>query len=190
MHALRALGLAALILTAPSAAFAQSVPAGTPVTVRLDERLSTGHVHRGDRWSGTVARSVVVNGRTAIPAGSPVSGVVTSSAEGTHHSKARMSLAIRSVRVRGETRDLASGRETIVADSHRAKKIGAVVAGTAAGALLGHAVAEHGHGALIGGALGGAGTYMATRHAFRTLVLKPGTELTFTTLRPGLTARR
>ena len=186
MHVLRALGVAALILAAPSAARAQNVPAGTPITVRLEERLSTGHVQRGTHWNGTVARPVVVRGRTVIAAGSPVDGVVTSSAEGTHHSKAHMSLAIRSV----GGRSMPSARETIVADSHRAKKIGAVVAGTAAGALLGHAVAEHGHGALIGGVLGGGGTYLATRHAFRTLVLKEGTELTFTTVHPGLAARR
>lgn len=189
MHALKALGLAALIVATPAAARAQTVPAGTPITVRLDERLSTGHVQRGTHWNGTVARPVVVSGRTVIPAGSAVDGVVTSAAEGTHHTKASMSLAIRGVRVRGETRSLTSGRETIVADSHRAKKIGAVVAGTAAGALLGHAVSDD-HGTLIGGVLGGAGTYAATRHAFRTLVLKPGTELTFTTVHSGLTARR
>ena len=188
MHAWKALGLAALITAAPAAALAQ-VPAGTPITVRLDERLSTGHVQRGTHWNGTVARPVVVGGRTVIPAGSAVDGVVTSAAEGTHHTKASMSLAIRGVRVRGQMRNLTSGRETIVADSHRAKKIGAVVAGTAAGALLGHAVSDD-HGALIGGVVGGAGTYAATRHAFRTLVLKPGTELTFTTVRSGLTARR
>jgi len=189
MYAFRILGIAAFLLAAPLTTHAQSVPAGTPITVRLDERLSTGHVRRGTHWNGTVARPVVVRGRTIVPAGSPVDGVVTSAAEGTHHTKARMSLAIRSVRVHGETRSLPSGRETIVAESHRARKIGAVVAGTAAGALLGHAISDE-HGALIGGALGGAGTYAATRHAFRTLVLKPGTELTFTTLRPGLTARR
>lgn len=183
MHALRAIGLAALIL-APSSALAQAVPAGTPITVRLDERLSTEHAQRGTHWSGTVARPVVVRGRTVIPAGSPVDGVVTSAAQGTHHTKASMSLAIRSV----DGRSLRSSRETIVADSHRAKKIGAVVAGTAAGALLGHAVSDD-HGGLIGGALGGAGTYAATRHAFRTLVLKPGTELTFTTTGSSLAAR-
>lgn len=185
MNALRALGVAALILAAPSAALAQGIPAGTPITVRLDERLSTGHVARGTHWNGTVARPVVVRGRTVIPAGSPVDGVVTSAAEGTHHSKPHMSLAIRSVR----GRSLTSARETIVGDSHRAKKIGAVVAGTAAGALLGHAVSDE-HGALVGGVLGGGGTYLATRHAFRTLVLKPGTELTFTTVRPEMAARR
>lgn len=184
MNALRALGVAALILTAPSAALAQSIPAGTPMTVRLDQRLSTTHVARGTHWNGTLARPIVVRGRTVIPAGSAVDGVVVSAAEGTHHTKARMSLAVR--RVGG--RSLHSSRETIVADSHRAKKIGAIAAGTVAGALVGHAVSEH-HGGLIGGVLGGAGTYAGTRHAFRTLVLKPGTELTFTTARSQVARR-
>ena len=70
--------------------------------------------------------------------------------------------------------------ENIVAGSKNAQKIGAIAIGAAAGALLGHAVSER-HGGLIGGLLGGVAGYGATRHAYRTLVLKPGTEITFTT---------
>ena len=80
----------------------------------------------------------------------------------------------RSLRVSGET-------EPIVAGSNRARKIGAIAGGAAAGALLGHAVARGEHGTLIGGILGGAAGYGLSRHALRTMQLKPGTVLTFTT---------
>jgi len=194
MHrSLRILAAAALLTVAPR--FAQSqpradVPSGTAVTVRLDSRLSTEHAGRGEEWTGTVVRPVMVGRHVEIPAGSPVRGVVTDAAEGTHHSHAHLSLALREVRVRGESRELHSSRETIVAGSHRAKKIGAIAVGTAAGAILGHAVAEHGHGALIGGVLGGAAGYGLTRNAFRTLELKRGTEITFMTSDRMVAARR
>ena len=71
--------------------------------------------------------------------------------------------------------------EPIVAGSNRAKKIGIVAGSAAAGALLGHAVARGSHGALIGGVLGGAAGYGLSRNALRTMQLKPGTVLTFTT---------
>jgi len=175
----------ALALAAPAVASAQTIPAGTPVSVRIDQRISTHHASAGDTWTGTLTRSVVVRGRTAFPAGSAVRGVVSQSVQGTHSTKAQIALAVRSI----DGRSVRTNRETIVADSHRAKKIGAIAVGAAAGALVGHAVAEHGHGTLIGGVLGGATGYGATRHAMRTLVLKPGTELTFTT-REDLVARR
>jgi uncharacterized membrane protein len=87
---------------------------------------------------------------------------------------------VRAVDVDGQYRQVNATSENIVAGSKTAKKVGAIAIGAAAGALLGHAVSEH-HGGLIGGLLGGAAGYGATRHAYRTLVLKAGTELTFTT---------
>jgi len=78
----------------------------------------------------------------------------------------------RTLRVNGET-------EPIVAGSNRAKKVGAIVGGAAVGALLGHAVGDR-KGSVIGGLLGGAAGYGATRHALRTMQLKPGTVISFT----------
>ncbi len=190
MHpSFRTLAVAALLVL-PQSAGAQpraEVPAGTPVTVRIESHLSTEHAGRGEEWSGVVARPVVVDDRVRIPAGSPVRGVVTDAAEGTHHSHAHLSLALREVRVHGETRELRTSRETIVAGTHRAKKIGAIAVGAAAGALVGHAIGGH---ALLGGALGGAAGYGLTRHAFRTLELRPGTEVTFRTSSRMLAMRR
>ena len=160
---------------------AVTVPAGTPMVVRLDTQISTDDDPTGATWNGTMVQSVYVNGRVAIPAGSSVQGVVTQATQGTHNTQAQMSLAVQSVSMNGQTREVNANTESIVADSKRAKKLGAIALGAAAGALLGHTVAEHHHGTLIGGLLGGAAGYGATRHAFRTLVLKPGTELSFTT---------
>ena len=159
-----------------------TVPAGTSVNVRIDSKISTEDATSGDSWSGTVSQSVVSSGgRVVIPAGSPVTGVVTAAAQGTHKERPYLDLAVRQVNVNGRWVTMNAGTEPIVADSKRAKKIGAVVGGAAVGALLGRAVAKDHHGTLIGGLLGGAAGYGATRHALRTLQLKPGTVVTFQT---------
>ena len=157
-----------------------TVPAGSVVNVRLDQKISTEDAHSGDSWNGTVTNDVVSDGRVMIPAGSPVRGVVTQAAQGTHDSRAQLALALRRVDVNGDTRAINADTEPIIADSHRAKKVGAIVGGAAAGALLGKAVAGKNHGTLIGGIIGGAAGYGLTRHAMRTMQLKEGTVLSFT----------
>lgn len=157
------------------------VAAGTPIHVRLDSKISTEDANAGDAWTGTVSQSVYSRGRVVIPAGSPVRGVVTSSRHGTHSTRPQLDLAVRQVTVDGRTRAMHANTPAIVAGSKRAKKIGAIAGGAAAGALLGHAVGGGKKGAVIGGLVGGAATYGLTRNAFRTLQLKPGTVVTFTT---------
>ena len=163
------------------------LPAGSAVQVRLDERLSTDDNQSGDEWRGTVTHSIVYNGDVMIPAGSEVVGVVSNSIQGS--TKPQMSLAMRQVYANGRTYNVRGDTEPIVADSKRARKIGAIAGGAAAGALLGGAVGK-GKGAVIGGILGGATGYGVTRHALRTMVLKEGTELTFVTREDVLASRR
>jgi hypothetical protein len=164
------------------------VPAGTPIDIRLESKISTDDNTSGDSWSGTVYRSVTSGGRVAIPAGSPVTGVVVNAVQGTHETRPQIALALRQVTVDGRTMRVNGETEPIVAGSNRAKKIGAVVGGAAAGALLGHAVGDR-KGSIIGGVLGGAAGYGLTRHALRTMQLKPGTVVTFTA-REDVVARR
>ena len=156
------------------------VPAGTTFAVRLDSQVSTDDMRTGDRWSGTVSQPVMRRNRVVIPAGTPVEGILTESIQGDHNNPAQVALAVRSIDVDGQYREVNATSDNIVAGSKNAQKIGAIAIGAAAGALIGHAVSER-HGGLIGGLLGGMAGYGATRHAYRTLVLKPGTELTFTT---------
>src|SRR5713101_8036478 len=58
------------------------VPAGTSFDVRLDSQISTEDANPGDTWSGSVSQSVYSGDRVVIPAGSPITGVVTSAAQG------------------------------------------------------------------------------------------------------------
>ena len=67
------------LFLAACAALAQSpqplvLADGTPVTVQLDENISSAHAHVGDRLSFRVVRDVDVQGFTVIPAASTASG--------------------------------------------------------------------------------------------------------------------
>jgi hypothetical protein len=164
------------------------VPAGATLVVRLDQKISSDDANRGDTWNGTIARPVYSDdNRVVIPEGSPVVGVVTSVREGTHSTRPMIALSVRRVTIDGRGYSVDADSEPIIADTKSAKKVGAIVGGTAVGALLGHAVGGK-KGAIIGGIAGGAGTYGLTRHAFRTMQLKAGTEIAFTT-REALVAR-
>ncbi len=157
------------------------IPAGSTVNVRLTSKVSTENGQSGDTWTGTVIRPIVAGNNLVIPAGTPVEGVVTNATQGTHNNRPELALAIRQITVNGRSTTMNAYTEPIVAGSDRAKKLGVIAGGAAAGALLGHTVAKDQHGTLIGGLLGGAASYGLTRHALRTMQLKPGTELTFTT---------
>lgn len=160
------------------------IPAGSTINVRLDSQISTEDANSGDSWSGTVTQST-----GTIPAGSPASGVVTTAVQGTHSTRPQLGLALRQVTVNGRTYSMDADTPVIIAGTQRAKKLGAIAGGAAVGALVGHSVAKGSHGTLIGGIVGGAAGYGLTRHALRTLQLKPGTVVSFTT-RSDVLARR
>lgn len=156
------------------------IPAGTPINVRLDSKISTDDNQSGDTWNGTVSQDVVYGGRVIIPAGSPVTGVVANSTQGTHNNRPSVDLAVRRIDVNGRSHALNASSQPIVAGSNRAKKLGVIAGSAAVGALLGHTVAKDKHGTLIGGLVGGAAGYGLSRNALRTMQLKPGTVVTFT----------
>lgn len=158
-----------------------SVPTGTTVQVSLGSDLSTDDVHANDTWLGTTTQDIYLNNSIAIPAGSGVSGQVTTARQGTHSTPPQLGLAIRSVSANGRSYAMNADTPTITGGTQRAKKLGAIAGGAAVGALLGHAAAKDSHGTLIGGIAGGAAGYGLTRNALRTLQLKQGTTLTFTT---------
>jgi hypothetical protein len=176
-----ALGMApSLVMDRAEAQRLRTLPAGTPVNVTLDSKISTEDAQPGDTWTGRVSANVFTNGRLIIPAGTPVTGVVTTAAQGTHNNRPRLGLAVRRAMVNGRSRAFHAETPVIEAGSKRAKKLGAIALGVAGGALAGSAVGGK-KGAVIGGLLGGGASYALTRNAFRTMQLKAGTEVTFRT---------
>ena len=154
-----------------------TVPSGTQLAVRLDQTLSSETVRRGDSWRGVVTSPLVIEGREVIPGGANVSGVVVAAEEARRGSRARLELGIRAVRIGERKTTLTASSEPVIAGSPRARNLGAIVGGAAAGALIGEATSDNaGKGALIGGAL--ATGAVAASKGYQ-VVLRDGTVMTF-----------
>jgi hypothetical protein len=137
-----------------------SIPAGTTLAIRIDQRISVKTTPAGSRFDGTLAEAYTdANGRVILPRGTPVEGVVDASHKRGHFTGASiLELRLTALRLNGQrypirTHDLTETKKG------KGKRSGAMIGGGAGlGALIG-GLAGGGKGALIGGlAGGGAGT--------------------------------
>lgn len=149
--------------TAPAPAAPQPVtlPEGTVITVRLNDRVSSKDSSPGDRFTATVAQPVQVDGKDVIPKGAAVTGTVTDAkARGKIKGSATLRLVLDSVTINDKKYDI---QTTAVARSMQGKgkrtaEFGG--GGAAAGALIGGLAGGGkglGIGLLAGGAAGLAG---------------------------------
>ena len=143
-----------------------TIPAGTPLRLRLASTVSSKTSGVEDPVQATVQRAVVVKGVTVIPAGAAVSGHVTEAARsGRVKGRARIGMRFNALRVgdaRYNIRTASITREAPGTKKEDATKIGI---GAGAGAIVG-AVAGGKKGAAIGtaaGAGGGTAAVLATR---------------------------
>jgi len=132
------------------------VPAGTNITIKTGEALGSKVSQTGQTFTGTVAQGVTVEGRTAIPSGSTVTGtVVTAKTKGKIKGEGQLSLTLTSVAIKGHTYSI----QTSPFDSTekgKGKRTAVITGGGAAGGALIGGLAGGGKGAAIG-ALAGAG---------------------------------
>jgi hypothetical protein len=158
------------------------VPAGTPIKITFDQKVSSETAVAGDTWSGTVKDAVVIGSEAPIPAGARVTGVVTGAAPAQKGSRAFLVLAIKSIDVNGASYPMNATTDSIIAGSTRARNLGAIAGSAAAGALIGKAIGGSNKGALIGGLIGGAAATGAVSASKGYQVeMKEGAELAFTT---------
>lgn len=156
------------------------VPAGTHLVVRMGNTIDTKTAHDGDSFTGTLARSVAVDGEVAIPAGAGVSGtVVEAKSPGRFKGAGVLTVALTSINVHGVPTSI---QTSSYSQSVKGKgKRTAVMAGGGggAGALIG-GLAGGGKGALIGGLLGaGAGTAGAAFTGNKDLQIPAESAVTF-----------
>jgi hypothetical protein len=141
--------------------------AGTLLSVRLAETLSTDKVKAGDAFTATLDRPLVVDGLVIAERGTRLEGRVVEAQEaGRVQGVSRLSIHL----VRLNTRD--GQRVNIQTDpflkqgeTSKGEDVAKVGAGAGLGAIIG-AIAGGGKGAGIGAAVGGAagvGTVAATR---------------------------
>jgi hypothetical protein len=135
------------------------VPAGTILTVRLQEALSSKTNTQGDPFNATLAQPLVVGGKSVVPAGSSVSGTVTEAHKaGRFKGGATLDIALNTIAIGSHTYQIST--LTMSQTSKGKGKRTAVMAGGGAGvgALIG-GLAGGGKGAVVGALVGGgAGT--------------------------------
>lgn len=136
------------------------VPAGTALIATLETPLSTATNTSGDSFVARTLDAIIVNGRTAFPAGATVRGVLRDvQASGRIKDRARMTLDFVSVDdARGNAQGISAQPLTLQARSKTHDDVEKIAGGGVLGAIIG-GVAGGKKGAVIGaGAGAGAGT--------------------------------
>jgi hypothetical protein len=140
-----------------------NVPAGTNLTVRINQHISVKTNRAGDRFDGEIAEPVLGDNNTVvIPKGAPVSGVIEASHKRGHFKGASIlqlrltTLSLNGTPYRLDTRDLTRTKKG------KGKRSAAFIGGGSGLGMLIGGVATGGTGLLIGGLAGaGAGTAAA-----------------------------
>src|SRR5262249_15167624 len=171
--------------SAPAAPAAITVPAGTELTVTVDQKLSSKTSEAGQSFMATVAQPVTVDGRTAIPKGSSASGkVLRAKQKGKIKGEGELAITLTSVTVRGKNYPLAVGSldSTI---KGKGKRTAVTTGGGAAGGALIGGLAGGGKGAGIGALVGAAGGLVGgALTGNKQIEIAPETALTFTLAKP------
>ena len=162
-----------------------TLPEGTVMTVRLNEKVSSKDSSSGDRFTATVAEPVQVDGKDVIPKGAAVTGTVTDAkARGKIKGSATLRLVLDSVTIKDAKYDIQTSAvaRSMQGKGKRTAEFGG--GGAAAGALIGGLAGGGkglGIGLLAGGAAGLAGGAFTGN---KDIVLPAETMLSFKLLKP------
>lgn len=165
-----------------AAAVAQTIPAGTHITIRTTSHISSGQAHSGDPFSGTLVRDLVINGATIAKGGSAVHGKITyAKSSGRLHAPGQLTLRLTSIQANDQTVNVSTTAYHAKGKSHSKSNVVKIGGGTAAGALIG-GLAGGPKGALIGAGVGAAaGTGLAAATGKTEAAVPAETTITFTT---------
>jgi len=157
-----------------------TVSAGTALKIAMTGALSSETATEGQAWSGTMSEAVTVGNLAPFPSGSTVHGVVEAVKPAAKGDRALLILRITAIEANGKKHAISASTDSLIAGSTRARNVGTVAGGAAAGALIGRAVGGSGKGALIGGLIGGAAATgaVANTKGYQVTV-KEGAELVF-----------
>src|SRR5262249_21662584 len=161
------------------------VPAGTELTVTTDTALSSKTSQAGQTFLATVAQPVTVNGTTAIPKGSSVTGTVLSAkTKGKIKGEGELSITLKSITIRGHNHSLQTASLDSTVKGKGKRTAVTTGGGAAAGALIG-GIAGGGKGAGIGAAVGAVGGLIGGAATGNKQIEIPAeTPLTFTLSHP------
>lgn len=133
-----------------------TIPAGTSVTVRINENLTSETAQSGDRFTGVTTEDITVNGTTVFPRGSDVTGrVMSAKPSGRLSDSGTLELRLNTIRSGNDAAALSTESFLVQGQSHTKSNTTKIGGGAAIGAVIG-AIAGGGKGAAIGTVVGGA----------------------------------
>lgn len=156
------------------------LPEGTMISVTLDQALSSDDNNSGDGFDASVSAPIVVGGKTIVPQGARVRGlVVEAQSSGRLKTPGRLELTLTSIEVDGTRYDIDTIDARRSAKSHTKRNLIFIGGGTAAGAVIG-AIVGGGVGAAVGSGIGaGGGTAVAAATGKMDVRLPAETRLSF-----------
>jgi hypothetical protein len=170
-----------------------SIPAGTNLSIRIDQRISVKNSRSGDGFTGEIVDPILASdNRVLLPKGTQVAGVVEASHRRGHFKgRSLLSLRLTSLTLNGtqyplDTQDLARSKKG------KGKRSAAIIGGGAGLGMLVGGLASGGTGLAVGGLIGGgAGTAVAGLTGNRDLDIPAESILKFRladdlTVQPGM----
>lgn len=158
-----------------------TIPADTPIAIRLGSTIDTGTAESGATFEGTLSEPVSVGGAVVAPTGNAVAGKITKAvSSGRLKTPAEIALVLTSLNVKGG-KEVAISTDTwsMKGKSHAKRNVGMIGGGAGAGAIIGGIVGGK-KGAAIGAGVGaGAGTAGAAATGKDEITLPPETALSF-----------
>ena len=138
------------------------VPSGTEMDVRLTNALNSGTAQVEDRFEGTTLVDLTINGRTVIPAGAVMRGVVSAVEPATRTNRtAKMTVTFDQVTVNGRAYPIRGTVTQAIQGEGIKGETGRIATGAGAGAILGGILGGV-KGAVLGAVIGGGGITAAT----------------------------
>ena len=169
----------------PVATTGVQIPTGTPITVRMIDKVDSSVARLGQTFRASVDEPVMMNGQTVIPRGSDaLVKLVEDQQSGKFEGKTVLTLALTDITINGQTIDTTTSDVSQASSSRGARTAKVVGGATALGAIIG-ALAGGGRGAAIGAASGaavGGGAQVLTKG--QQVKIPSETRLNFTLQQP------
>jgi hypothetical protein len=160
-----------------------TIPAGTQLSVRLNDSLDSEKNQVGDTFHASLSAPIVINGETVIPTGADILGRVANvQSAGRFAGASLLTLELTSLSVNGRSYNIQTNQWSQQGNGKGKNTATKVGIGTLAGAALGGLIGG-GKGAAIGAAGGaGAGTGASAAKKGQQIKLAPEAVLNFQTI--------